>query len=165
MLNNCPDIRFAWQSFSKRTALIAICLVAATGCGSRGPVRVPVRGEVTVDGDKLKAGVIRFIPTGSTKGPAAVATIRDGLYEFSASDGPVVGSHRIEIEAIDQYGFALDDEQAFAENVEKKRKRLPPNPIHENYNRRSTLTADMKCDGNRKLDFPLSRDGRRPQQP
>ncbi len=118
-----------------------------------------------MDGGGLKAGVIRFLPAGQTRGPAAVATIRDGRYEFSASEAPVAGSHRVEIEAIDYYGFPLDDERSFAERVEKGRKRVPPNPIHANYNRRSMLTAEISFEGKRTLDFPLSRDGRRPAQP
>ena len=161
LLNFCGDVCFASRSISKRAALIVTWLmVFAAGCGSHGPVRVPIRGEVTVDGTRLKAGVIRFMPAGQTTGPVAVATIRDGLYEFSAPEAPVVGSHRVEIEAIDYFGFSLDDERSFAEHVEKGRRPMPPNPIHENYNRRSTLTAEVRLDGNHKFDFSLSRDPR-----
>lgn len=154
-LKTCPTVAFA-----------AICLVVvAPGCGAKGPPRVPALGEVAVDGTPLKAGTIRFVPTGETKGPLAVATIRDGHYEFPAAEGPVVGTHRVEIEAIDYYQFALDDEQAFAQHVEKKRRPMPPNPIHQNYNRRSVLTASVTPEGNRQLDFALRRDGRRQTPP
>ena len=151
---------------SGRAALAAIGLVVvAAGCGSDGAVRVPIYGEVAVDGARLKAGVIRFLPARETKGPLAAATIRDGRYEFAAAEGPVVGTHRVEIEAIDYHGFSLDDERSFVEHVEKGRKQMAPNPIHESYNRRSTLTAEVTADGTHKFDFALRRDGRQPARP
>ncbi|MGH7199021.1 MAG: hypothetical protein ACREJB_00340 [Planctomycetaceae bacterium] len=137
-------------------AVSALSAALSAGCGSEGPVRVAVEGSVAFQGGgSLEAGVIRFIPTGETEGPVAVATIRDGSYELPESEGPVLGTHRIEIEAIDHYGFALDDEAAYVAQIEQKRRRMPSNPVPARYNRRSTLTAEVALDGDHTFDFRL----------
>ena len=77
-------------------ALMTFPLLA--GCGHHvGPPRAAVRGEVRVQDVPLKTGVIRFIPTGQTKGPVALTTIKEGRYEFTTSDGPMLGANSIEI--------------------------------------------------------------------
>jgi hypothetical protein len=144
------------------SALLVLAIVApfATGCGSdEGPPRAAARGVVSLDGQPLVEGVIRYIPAGENKGPAAAAVIRDGKYEMTEEDGPVIGSHRVEIEATGHYGFAIDDEAAFAERVEKNGGRMARNPVPETYNRRSTLTAQISADSTNALDFNLSSQG------
>jgi hypothetical protein len=140
--------------------LVLAIAAAATGCGGdEGPPRVAVSGVVSLDGQPLPSGQIRFIPTGETKGPAAAGTIENGAYQLPQSEGPILGTHRVEIEATGFEGFAIDDETAFAENVERKKGGMPKNPVPEIYNRRSTLTATVSEDGSRTFDFPLSSHG------
>ena len=141
-----------------RLLFAMLAAVACIGCGGqKGPLRVAVKGSVAVDGQSLKSGMIRFIPTGQTKGPAAVAMIKNGAYALSRSNGPIVGMHRVEIEATDYHGFAIDDEKAYAKEFEKRQGQPPPkNSIPELYNRHSTLTADVKADGETKFDFQLA---------
>jgi hypothetical protein len=140
--------------------LPALALAIVSGCGGDdGPARVAVRGSVSLDNQPLAAGVIRFIPTGESSGPAAMAVIKDGVYELEPSEGPIVGTHRVEIEATDYLGFAIDDEAAFAQNVEQKKRPPPKNPLPEIYNRRSTLTAVIDSDEPHEFDFPLSSQG------
>ena len=137
--------------------LALLLLPVLSGCGGTdGPERVPVSGEVTLDGRPLAAGLIRFIPSGDNQGPAAVAIVKDGAYELPKSDGPVLGLQRVEIEATDYLGFAIDDEAAYVANVEQRSGRLPKNPVPEAYNRHSTLTAEIEPDGPREFDFTLS---------
>jgi hypothetical protein len=101
---------------------------------------------VSLDGKSLSAGVIRFVPLGETHGPAASTEIRDGKYAFSKEDGPVAGEHRIEIEATEYFGFAIDDEAAFAAKVHQPGGRLPKNPVPAAYNRQSRLRANVSLD-------------------
>jgi hypothetical protein len=135
------------------------CL-ASLGCGGGdpGPARAAVEGVVTLDGQKLKEGIVRFIPTATEKNtaPATMATVKDGAFQLPKTEGPVVGQHRVEIESTGHYGFDLDDEAAYAKAFqEKKGVPLPPNPIPEIYNSKSTLTAEVKVDGENKFEFPL----------
>jgi hypothetical protein len=146
--------RFAKPSLAF-TILIACGLL---GCGHDGPERHAVQGGVLFDGQPLEAGQIRFVPTGETKGPAAVATISQGFYELPRRVGPVAGKHRIEIEGQIAPSFEIDDEQAYARvHAETKGKPLPPQPIPPKYNAKSTLIADVSNDDSaNKLDFDLS---------
>jgi hypothetical protein len=134
-------------------------LVVLAGCGPSqdGPVRVPVAGAVSLDGAPLGEGFIRFVPIGETKGPAAVGPIKEGVYKLSLNEGPVAGTHRVEIEATGHQDFEVDDERAYAERFEKtKSPPFRPNPIPPAYNRRSQLTAKLTAEGSSQLDFALS---------
>lgn len=156
---NFVDMPFLAPRFTKLCG--AVALAAALGCGrGEGPQRAAATGSVELDGKPLKAGVVRFIPVGDTQGPAAVATVADGGFELTKSEGPVVGGHRVEIEAIDYFGFALEDEAAFARQIEA----APPaarlkNPVPDAYNRHSTLTAKIEAGKPNPLSFKLYSDG------
>lgn len=144
-------------------ALLASLIPVLSGCGSEpGPARAAVEGVVTLDGQNLAAGVIRFIPAEGNSGPAAGAVIKDGVYRLAEGEGPVIGRQRVEIEATDHLGFEADDEQAYASAVtERKGKPLPKNPVPDKYNRQSTLVADIKADDVNKNDFALTSDGKK----
>ncbi|MDZ4686744.1 MAG: hypothetical protein SH850_16855 [Planctomycetaceae bacterium] len=143
----------------------ALIVMSVIGCGGAdGPTRTPVNGAVLFDGKPMAAGIIRFIPAEGTKGPAAVGAIADGFYEIPKARGPVVGSHRVEIEGQIDLPFEIDDEQAYAKAFQQtKGKPLPPQPVPAEYNRQSTLTADVLSDGQTKFDFDLTRPQRSPQ--
>jgi hypothetical protein len=142
-----------------RTLLATIIpLLVAVGCGSAadGPARVAVQGTVELDGQPLTAGTIRFVPTGSAAGPKTSVEIENGEFRLPAEVGPVIGQHRIEIEAPLAGGLAMDDEEAL-ENL--RRQRVPPGitvlrvpPI---YNVHSTLTANLTENGPNNLFFRL----------
>ena len=130
-------------------------MTAAAGCGAGDSLsRVPVAGLVQVDGAPLQQGLVRFIPIGETKGPAAVASVKDGIFELPKEEGPVPGTHRVEIEALDYLDFALDDEQAYASRI-KNGKAIPKNPIPARFNRQSELTVQLTEAGDPELKFQL----------
>ncbi|MFQ5732782.1 MAG: hypothetical protein ACE5KM_12620 [Planctomycetaceae bacterium] len=134
------------------TRLIGVAVLFATaGCGNDGPMRVPVRGAVWVDGKPLKKGSIHFIPTDGTKGPEAAGVIKDGFYEITEEKGPVVGTMRVEIyDAVDP-GFDMDDPMQFGKHAKKP---LPKGKIPAKYNKKSTLKRTLTEDLN-KLDFKI----------
>lgn len=136
----------------------AMILLAVAGCSSNQPERVALRGGVQFGGGMLAAGRIHFIPTGATKGPAATAVIREGFYEFDRLNGPLVGTHRVEIESQPQVDFAIDDEAAFAAAAAKmspNKSVLPKEPIPARYNRQSELSATIERGKTASLDFFL----------
>jgi hypothetical protein len=135
---------------------LILVIAAYVGCSSsEGPERVAIRGAVTLDGEPLPAGMIRFLPTGATAGPAGVAIIKNGRYQASAEEGPLVGRNRVEIEATDYFRFAIDDEAAFAAAASKRSTKLPRNPVPAKYNRQSTLTVDIAAGQEKDVDFAL----------
>lgn len=143
-----------------RMVLGLLMTTAIAGCGSAGPERVAIHGGVQFGDDMLKAGRIRFIPTGATKGPSATAVIRDGFYEFDHRNGPIVGTHRVEIESQPVLSFALDDEAAYAAAAVKLppgRSVFPKETLPASYNRKSQLTATIERGGKTMVDFNLER--------
>jgi len=136
--------------------VLLLSLSAMTGCGSEdGPQRVPVSGAVFVGGRPLEAGTVRLVPIDGTKGPMASGAIVDGYYSLTQENGPVVGKHRVEIEAANFLGFDPGDEAAFRAALVKNRGKLPRSPVAVSYGRRSKLTADIPPEGATELNFML----------
>lgn len=158
-VSRTSESRIARPAIRFEMVMLVLSLACLAGCG-RGEVlqRAPVDGLVTIDGAPLTSGTICFIPTGDTKGPAAAATIEDGTYELPKENGPLVGQHRIEIEATNHLGFELDDERAYAMKVEQGRQ-MARNPIPESFNRQSKLMIDIPEEGRTNLDFRLKSTG------
>lgn len=146
------------QTIRSLTASLGLLTVISTmGCGYSGPPRVPVRGAIQFKNEMLKSGRISFTPIDGSKGPTAVAVVTEGFYDFNATNGPVVGKHKIQIEAMIDPGFAMDDEAAYANQIREKGGApiLPQQPIPAEYNQRSTLTVEVSPTGEKKLDFSL----------
>jgi hypothetical protein len=135
-----------------------LLILLNVGCGgTEGPVRIPVSGKVMFDSAPLSAGVIRFIPTDEKSGPGAATQIINGEFTFTAEDGPVIGSHRVEIEATEHQGFEIDDEAAFAAHVKQTGKSvLAVNPVPVIYNSQSTLTATVTEADAQAISFELN---------
>ncbi|MBA4031903.1 MAG: hypothetical protein C0478_13575 [Planctomyces sp.] len=107
----------------------------------------------------MKAGVIRFIPNGATKGPAAFGAIQDGFYEVAPREGVLPGTYRIEIEEELSLPFSIDDEEAYAKYVAGlKGKPFPTQAVPSIYNSNSQLKVEVAQFGAiNKFDFDLLR--------
>jgi hypothetical protein len=137
----------------------AICfvftaLVACGGCG-RDTGRAAVAGAVTVDGQPLAKGTIRFVATGDTQGPLAAGEINAGKYSIDAEQGPVIGEHRVEIFAddSDQLPYDIMDPAEYQKHGPFQR---PVQPLPARYNTATTLTATIRADQANKIDFALT---------
>ena len=140
------------------TVIISIpILLAMIGCGSGDPLnRQAVSGRVNVDGVPLPHGLIRFLPQGTTSGPGAMTEINDGQFCFSKDSGPIPGTHRVEVEATQFQGFAIDNEAAYTAAVmQTGQSPLGSNPIPAAYNINSTLTAFVQDSNDQTIPFDL----------
>jgi hypothetical protein len=122
-------------------------VVCVSGCG--GPAddlhRSTVQGVVTLDGEPLEDGTISFTPTGTTSGPASYGGIVNGKYVLRAGDrGPVLGTHKVQIEAFRDRGQKANDGTPVKEQV-----------IPGRYNQQTTLTAEVSKADNTQ-DFALT---------
>lgn len=75
-------------------------LLVMVGCGEGRPKRVPISGQVLIDGKPLPLGYLRLIPEGAR--PAGARIGPDGrftLTTFEGSDGAVPGTHRATVRA------------------------------------------------------------------
>ena len=80
--------------------LLVLTLVAAVGCSDGRPKRVPVSGQVLIDGDPVKGGSIQFIPEGAR--PSSSDLDKDGRFTlqcFEKGDGAVTGKHKVIVAA------------------------------------------------------------------
>jgi hypothetical protein len=89
-------------------------LLVAGGC-DQGAQRVPVSGQVLIDGEPLTMGTIRFVPASGR--PASSLIAADGSFRVAAKSlssgevevvGLVPGSYRIAVSAAESLGDAED---------------------------------------------------------
>lgn len=117
-----------------------LSVLLATGC-SKSSGRLPVKGEVALEGKAIQSGSIVFYPL--QQGPKVGTKIKDGHYRFTRDNGPVPGRYKVEIYADDSDPFPLDDPRAFTDQMEQDPERLKPgNSIPTQYNKKSILTAE-----------------------
>ncbi len=136
---------------NKRARSVAMSLTAAllsAGCGPSGPERAIVTGAVTYQGQPIANGVIRFVPTGQTKGPAAGASIENGTYEANLKGGVVVGVNRVEITAVQPRSDPAGRDIAAMEGAGVQY-------IPEQYNLQSTLNVTIESGGPFVKNFDL----------
>lgn len=136
-------------------ALVAAILLSCIGCGVSGRPRAAVEGTVSINGEPLRQGVVRFIPMAPNTGPKATAVVADGAFQLPVFAGPVVGLNRVEIESTDNGGYAMDDETALS-TLKKTRGKIRVLRIPAVYNKRSELTADLQASEINTLQFPLT---------
>ncbi len=124
------------------------------GCGSDGPERVVVTGEVTYQGKPLEKGQIRFEPAPGNKAPPSGGFILDGRYTIDAKGGVPLGPHKVTIEAYRAAaGHAADD------SAEQTAETAPPRQqyIPAKYNTNSELEITIEPgSGTITKDFKLT---------
>lgn len=144
-------------------ALVVVSQLA--GCGTSDAKklqRAGVAGTVTLDGAPLQNGIVRFIPTDGTKGPQTTAVVTNGSFELPDDLGPIVGTHRIEIDSTDTGGLEMDDETALERlQTSRTRKKIEVVSIPPVYNTQSRLTEDVPADGRADLKFDLASTSRK----
>jgi hypothetical protein len=123
------------------TLLVAIWLAGA-GCGAGPPAQAVVHGRVTYRGKPIEQGKIVFHPMAPLKARPAGADIVNGSYAIK-QDGPVLGKHRVEIQAYRKTGRKVPDLRGDVS--------VPNRPLVDetvallpaSFNVESTLTADI----------------------
>jgi hypothetical protein len=123
-------------------------------------------GTVTLDGQPLEQGTIRFMPTAQENASTSTETIiTSGAYEIPASTGLLPGPYQVSISAVEEAkgstpapkvrrGPGYDPvggtgvEEATADV--RMRELIPAK-----YNIKSTLKADVTKGGKNVFDFPL----------
>jgi hypothetical protein len=89
-----------WKPWRKRAAFACAPLVIAlvAGCGDGRPTRVPVSGQVLIDGQPLAEGYLRVHPAVNRAATAQIGP--DGRFTLSTydfGDGCVVGQHLVTV--------------------------------------------------------------------
>lgn len=135
---------------STRLLLCIILLSTLLGCGRSE--RMSIGGTVTLDGQPLKEGSIRFGPLPGTTGPTAGAEIVNGKFAIRPSGGPFAGGFRVQITAVGATGRKVFDPRSNA-TIDEYTQILPAQ-----YNSRSQLHAEVTAGGPNRFDFALTSD-------
>jgi hypothetical protein len=93
------------QSARHLLLMLSAAVAFATGCGDGRPARVPVSGQVLIDGEPLKFGSVRFVPAGGRASYGALN--QDGRFTltcYGENDGVILGKHRVEVAAGEPLG-------------------------------------------------------------
>ncbi len=150
-----------WRYRPLETAIVLtfFCLGSIAGCGSGDPLgRLPIAGTVQWEGSPLKTGTIRFEPFDTQPGDkrtAAGATIRDGKFALSSTEGVPPGKYSVAITASeDTSGPTSSDPVEAMSQVSKQP--VPKQLIPERYNRRTELVVEVKPNGPNMFPFDLT---------
>jgi hypothetical protein len=96
-----PKFRVAFSAILILCASFVL-LNAISGCDKR-PTRVPVSGQVLIDGEPLKYGAVIFVPDG---GRSSMGTLdQNGHFSlscFTPNDGALLGKHKVQVIATEQ---------------------------------------------------------------
>ena len=120
---------------------LAASLLLITGCGggSDAPTTVKVEGTVTFDGEPLSKGSIVFDPVDG-KGGSSAGGIENGKFMFDSQ----LGQKKVLISASRDTGEKDQYDEPITESY-----------IPAQYNSETTLTANVKADGENKFSFEL----------
>lgn len=133
---------------SLRSLALCCCLpLLLTGCGTG---REPVTGTVTLDGQPLPSGEIRFLAMDGTEGSQTGANIENGKFEMDDQMGLWPGRYRVEITA------KRPSETNIAERGEEP-EYLPEQYLPARYNVNSELEIELS-DGGELEPFVLTSD-------
>jgi len=90
---------------------VGVCLLlAVVGCGTKGPVPVPVSGTVTLDGKPIAKGAVMFVPQFSGQ-PAHGLTDEEGRFSLGTikkGDGAMEGRYQVTVILNEVQGFIAD---------------------------------------------------------
>ena len=121
---------------------VALCVVWA-GCSKQdypGPLRIPLSGKVSYDGEPVDVGSISFLPASGGEQRVSGGYIADGAYDVPEAQGANLGKYRIEIRWQKLTGKMVREAQT-GEMVEQRKEGLPPK-----FNTNSELTVDVTED-------------------
>lgn len=123
-------------------------LAALSGCRKGDSIeRIPISGEVTLRGEAVSDGQIRFVPRSDTAAPLTIAAIQDGHYDTANVSGVPVGRYTVEVRSFDPKTPSPKGPG------DPQRKQLLP----AKYNAQSTLELTLKSGENSlKKDYHLS---------
>jgi hypothetical protein len=126
------------------------------GCG--GPEskldRRPIFGKIV--GAEGNNGVVRFLPTSGTEGPAVVGSLENGSYRFTTVNGPVPGKYNVSIEV----EVSTPPARARPSRRGSTNDKIPANEFRENYasyDEPKTTTASVTVDGPLEIDLDVTK--------
>jgi hypothetical protein len=125
--------------------LLCCVTLALSGCGELD-LREAVSGRVTLDGQPLAHGSLRFEPLDAKIGQAAGAVIKQGQFQVDRSQGLTPGAYRVAVSSprVDPAAAPSMDYSGPAEEQ-----------ISPRYNTNSELQINVESGGTNQFQFDL----------
>ncbi len=152
MFCNCVRAA-AGGPFLARLVPLACVLVSAitVGCGADTNGRVPLAGQVFLDGQPLDRGSIEFHP----QDPAGTITggvVKDGAFDIPATQGATPGKYQVRVFAAGS-GVEVDPNQPPGPESQRQ---VAVERIPAKFNLKTELEVDVAPQGNKELRFDLT---------
>lgn len=125
-------------SASARGVGVFLALVVLTGCGSSGPERIVIFGDVSYAGQPIMDGIIRFQPIEGTRSAVSTAPIEQGKYYAGALGGVMPGTYQVQI-----LGYEASDQPT------RNLSAAPAQLLPEKYNKKSELKITIESGSGR----------------
>ena len=131
-------------------------LMTFGGCSEKsdGLPREAVSGTVTLDGQPLPKGLIQFLPSSAKEVMSGGAVIEDGKFSIARNEGLLPGIYRVDITSSAGSEPLTPGEPP---GPAKTTKTTPKDLIPQQYNLKSTLTAEVKAAAANTFDFTLKK--------
>ena len=138
------------RSLREMVGLAAIGLCVVCGCGERSD-KLPVSGEVKLDGTPLDKGAIRLTSIGGAKIQATGAFIENGDFNIPQSKGLSPGTYHVEINSPDDNAPpVIDRATPSGPGMPTQPDRIPPE-----FNINSKQTVEVTADGENHFVFDI----------
>ncbi|WP_164100764.1 hypothetical protein [Candidatus Laterigemmans baculatus] len=131
---------------------LALAAILSTGCGGDTSGRLPLAGQVTLDGQPLDRGTIEFHPEAGAAGMTG-GVITDGRFEIPAEQGVMPGTYTVRV-----YSAATDgttEAAPAAPGPEAAQEQLAAERIPSRYNVDSELETTISDANSEQLEFAL----------
>lgn len=132
----------------------ALSLAAALGCGGSGDKydRIPFSGTVTLDGEPLASGYFFFEPRANQPTQSG-GMILNGKFDVPQEAGAEAGQYAVSI--FSSAETPTGSLQPGTAEYEAAAMKLRGQQIPRKYNVDTTLTAEIKAEGENVFNFPL----------
>jgi hypothetical protein len=131
-------------------ALTIVGAIVVSGCGPRSD-KLPVTGEVKLNGAPLASGAIRLTSIGGEKVQATGAFIEDGQFDIPQSKGLSPGTYHVEINSPNEDAPPIMDRPAGGgPGIPTQPDRIPPE-----YNINSKEKVEVEADGENHFVFDI----------
>jgi hypothetical protein len=140
-----------------RASLLWVFVAAGMciGCSGSNAGRLPVRGEVAVDGTPVRQGNVTFEPIGG-QGLSTGAMIADGKYAVAAKDGLPPGEYLVRINAFADKGpAAYEGAPVHGADMDGLLPPPPKNLFPPEYNEKSSQKVKVTKEGPNAFDFKI----------
>ena len=128
---------------------LALGVLVIAGCGPHTD-RLAISGKVTLNGEPLSGGSIRFTSQGEKK-MSSGAIVNDGQYNIPRAKGLRPGTYRVELNAPnDSVPPVMVRPPGGGPGSLAAPERIPPE-----YNEMSTHTIEVTADGDNQFDFDV----------